>query len=82
MLRLVELALFLAPFAVFIVWRTVGKRSGPPSLGLVVGAGCVLLALAGALVWLSEDRALPPDAAYAPARFENGHIVAGHAAPR
>ena len=80
MLRLVELALFLAPFAVFIVWRAVGKGSSP-SLALVVSAGCVLLALAGALVWLSEDRALPPDAAYAPARLENGHIVAGHAAP-
>ena len=80
MLRLVELALFLAPFAFFIIWRAVGKRSGRPSLALVVGAGCVLLALAGALVWLSEDRALPPDAAYAPARLENGRIVAGHAA--
>ena len=80
MLRLVEFALFLTPFALFIIWRAVGKRSGPPPLGLVVGAGCVLLALAGALVWLSEDRALPPDAAYAPARLENGRIVAGHAA--
>ena len=80
MLRLVELLLFLTPFAIFIVWRTLGKGSGP-SLSLVVGAGCVLLVLAAALVWLSEDRALPPDAAYAPARLENGRIVAGHAAP-
>jgi hypothetical protein len=81
MLRLVELVLFLTPFAVFIVWRVVDKGSAP-SLRLVIAAGCVLLVLAGALIWLSEDRALPPGSTYQPARLENGQIVAGHATPR
>ena len=81
MLRLVELALFLTPFAAFIVWRFVALENGP-SLRLLLGAGCVLLALAGALAWLSQDRALPPGATYAPARLEDGHIVSGHAAPQ
>jgi hypothetical protein len=81
MLRLVELALFLTPFVVFIIWRFVAVERGPP-LRLLLGAGCVLLVLAGALFWLSEDRALPPGSIYAPARLENGHIVSGRAAPQ
>ena len=81
MLRLAELALFCAPFAIFVIWRLMATEGGP-SLGLLVGAACMLVVLAGALVWLSHDRALPPGAAYAPARFEQGRVISGHAAPR
>ena len=81
MLRLVELALFLAPFAAFATWRYMAGE-GPPSVPLLVGTACVLVVLAGALVWLSRDEALPPGASYAPARLEDGKIVSGHAAPR
>jgi hypothetical protein len=81
MLRLVELALFLAPFALFVAWRFMATDTGP-SLGLVVGALCVLLALAGTLIWLSEDRALPPGATYEPPRYLDGRIVPAHAAPQ
>ena len=55
---------------------------GGPPVRLVVGAACVLALLAGALIWLSQDDALPPGAAYEPARLEDGKIVSGHAAPR
>jgi len=79
MLRLVELGLFLAPFVLFIAWRLTATDTGP-SLRLLVGAICVLIAVAGALVWLSEDAALPPGATYAPARFQDGRIIPGHAA--
>jgi hypothetical protein len=48
----------------------------------VVGAACVLALLAGALIWLSHEDALPPGAAYEPARLQDGKIVSGHAAPR
>ena len=64
MLRLVELALFLAPFLFFAVWRFMALEGGPP-VRLVVGAACVLALLAGALIWLSHGDALPPGAAYA-----------------
>ena len=80
MLRLVELALFLAPFAVFAVWRFMAMEGGPP-VRFVVGAACLLAVLAGALIWLSQEDALPPGASYEPARLENGKVVAGHAAP-
>jgi len=81
MLRLVELALFLSPFAVFIAWRCFATESGP-SLRVVIGAACVLAMLAGLLIWLSEDASLPPTANYQPAQLQDGHIVSGHAAPR
>jgi hypothetical protein len=81
MLRFVELALFLSPFVFFAIWRAVGTDGGP-SMRLVVAAACVLALLAGTLVWLSLDQALPPGTAYAPARLEDGRIVAGHGAQR
>jgi hypothetical protein len=81
MLRLVELALFLSPFVFFAIWRAAGTDGGP-SVRVVAAAACVLLLLAGVLVWLSQDDVLPAGTAYAPARLENGRIVAGHGAPR
>jgi hypothetical protein len=81
MLRLAELALFLAPFVLFLVWRFTAAERGPP-VRVVAIAACVLALLAGALIWLSQDDALPPGATYEPARLQDGKIVSGHAAPR
>ena len=81
MLRLVELALFLSPFLVFAAWRFFAIEAGP-SILFVVGAACVVAIVAAALVWLGEDRAIPPNSAYAPARLENGHIIGGHGVPQ
>jgi uncharacterized protein DUF6111 len=80
MLRLVELALFASPFLVFAGWRYFASGSGP-SIRVVAAAACVVIVLAVALLWLGEDRAISPHDAYAPARFENGHIIAGHGVP-
>ena len=79
MLRLVELALFLAPFILFALWRFMAVEGGP-SVRVVVVITCVLAVLAGALIWLSQDEALPPGVSYAPARLQDGKIVSGHAA--
>jgi len=76
MLRLAELALFLAPFAAFLLWRFAGIEAGP-STRMVVGAACLLAVLAAVLVWLSEYQALPPGP-YSPARMEDGQITSGH----
>jgi hypothetical protein len=81
MLRLVELALFLAPFVVFALWRFAAIEGGP-SVRVVFGAACVLAMLAGILIWLSQEDALPPGANYEPARLQDGKVVSGHAAPR
>ena len=79
MLRLVELALFVAPFVLFALWRFMAVEGGPPARFVAVAA-CVLALLAGALIWLSQDEALPPGATYKPARLQDGKIVSGHAA--
>jgi hypothetical protein len=80
MLRLVELALFLAPIALFVAWRMVLPR-GPSRTALFAFVG-VLAALAGLLVWLSHDNALPPGTEYVPPHLENGVVVPAHGAPR
>jgi Family of unknown function (DUF6111) len=80
MLRLVEMALFVAPFAVFAIWRLVAVDG--PSIRLLLTAACLLAALAGVLIWLSQDEALPPGSTYVPARLQDGKVVAGHAAPQ
>ncbi len=79
MLRLVELALFVAPFVLFALWRFMAVEGGPSGRFVAIAA-CVLALLAGALIWLSQDDALPPGATYQPARLEDGKIVSGHAA--
>ena len=81
MLRLVELALFVAPFVLFALWRFMAVEGGPP-VRVVAVAACVLALLAGALIWLSQEDALPPGVSYEPARLQGGKIISGHAAPQ
>jgi peptidoglycan/LPS O-acetylase OafA/YrhL len=80
-IRFVELALFVAPLAIFAVWRVMGTKGGP-SRRLVVVSACLLAVAAGVLFWWSQEDALPPGATYAPARLQDGEVVSGHAAPR
>jgi hypothetical protein len=79
MLRLSELALLVSPFLLFGVWRLAAAYGLPSTTAVAVAAGALLVML-GALLWFGEERALPPGAAYVPARLENGHIVPGHGA--
>jgi hypothetical protein len=81
MLRLVELLLFFAPFVVFAIWRFMAIEGGPP-VRVVVGAACVLALLAGALIWLSQEDALPPGVSYQPPRLQDGKVISAHGAPR
>jgi hypothetical protein len=81
MLRLVELALFLSPFLAFAAWRYFSSEPGP-STRIVIAAACLIIVLAVALIWLGGDRAISPHDAYAPARYEDGHIIAGHGVPK
>ena len=81
MLRLAELVLFVAPFVVFAIWRFMAVEGGPPTRVVAVMM-CVLLLIAGVLVWLSRDEALPPGVGYEPARLQDGKVISGHAVPR
>jgi Family of unknown function (DUF6111) len=53
-----------------------------PSIQLVAVTACVVVLLIGAMIWLSQEAALPPGTTYAPAQLENGRVIPGHAAPR
>lgn len=78
MLRLIELALFLAPFVLFLLWRFLAIEGGPSVRAVAIAAGA-LAVLAGALIWLSQEDSLPPGATYQPARLQDGQIVSGRA---
>ena len=81
MIRLAELALFLAPFAAYLIWNLTAARGGPSPTVLAVSA-CGLLLLAAALVWFALQERLAPGEVYVPAQLQNGRIMPGHAAPR
>jgi hypothetical protein len=81
MLRLAELALFLAPFVLFAVWRLLATEGGP-SVRVIIGAACALAVMAGGLIWLSQEDTVPSGSRYEPAQFQNGKIVSHQAAPR
>jgi hypothetical protein len=81
MLRIAALALFLAPFAAYLIWHLTAARGGPSSAALAISA-CGLVVLAVALVWFAMRERLGPGEVYVPAQLEDGRIVPGHAAAR
>jgi hypothetical protein len=79
MLRLVEITLFLSPFAAFIAWRMLLPYGGPSRRAQALAAAS-LAVLAGTLIWMSHDNTLAPGTPYVPPHVENGVIVPGHGA--
>jgi len=76
-LRLTEVALFLAPLALLGAWWLLGWRSR----WVVWAAVCSLAVLAAGLAWFGEAQQLPSAARYVPARvLPDGRIVNGHGA--
>jgi len=78
MLRLVEVLLFLSPFAAFALWRLLAPVGGPSPRVIGAAAGVVVLLL-GLLLWYRTQDALPPGSTYVPPEFHDGRIVPGHA---
>jgi hypothetical protein len=81
-MRFLEIALFLAPFVVFTLWRITAPVSGGPSLGVVVASAALVAVLLAALLWFHREGAVPPDTAYVPPTLQDGRIVPAHGAPR
>jgi len=79
MLRLLEVALFLAPFAGYLLWLRLGRRHTHRLLWGTLG---VMLGLLVAAAWLELCGAVPPDMTYVPPWMEDGRIVPGHAVRR
>jgi hypothetical protein len=72
--RLIEIVLFLAPFAAFVVWRLVFPSPLPP-LWLVATIGGLVAALLIGLLWIWQIYAFDGNQPYVPARLENGQVV-------
>ena len=72
MIRLIELALFLTPFALFAAWWVLGAAATPR----ILAAACVALGvLGGGLLWFGTHRQMDPGERYVPAHLENGRIL-------
>ena len=76
MLRLLEVVLFLLPFAGYGLWLWGGRRYTSQLLWGTLGA-MILLVMAAA--WLELSGAVPPDMTYVPPHMEDGRSVPGRA---
>jgi hypothetical protein len=79
-MRLAEIALFAAPFAVFLLWRLLSPTGGPSRL-LILCVTLGVAAMAGTLFFLRVEDTAPPGSDYIPARQVDGRIVPGHLVP-
>lgn len=79
-MRLIEIALFLSPFAVFLLMRLFVPARGLPSWLLALLALAVA-AMFGLLLLLRSFDTGDADRPYVPARLDEGRVIPGHAAP-
>jgi hypothetical protein len=77
MAYLVEILLFLLPFAAYGLWRRMNPRTEPSLILLVLAAAGVVLMVGGG-IWYGLSRSLPPGANYVPATLDGDHIAPGH----
>ncbi len=78
---LLELLLFLLPFAAYGLWRRMNPSAEPSTIVLVLASLGIVLMLGGAF-WYGLSRSIAPGVDYVPAQIEGGHIAPGHAEPR
>jgi hypothetical protein len=79
-MRLIEILLFLSPFAAFAVVRVLAPSGGLPNWVLPTFAACLVLIVV-ALIVLRGLNAGDGNEAYVPARLEHGKVVPSRAAP-
>jgi len=80
-MRLIEILLFLSPFAAFAVLRLVLPERGLPAWVLPAFGAAVVAIVAMLLVYWSSESG-DGNQTYVPARIEDGRVIPGHAAPR
>ena len=80
MIRAAEIALFLLPFAAYLLWRAAATRGlAGPSPRVLSAILLGFLAFGGGLAWFGVHERLPDGARYVPATLRDGRIVPGHA---
>ena len=78
---LIELFLFLAPFAAYALWRRLNPSLEPSPMAVWLALAGVGFAMAAA-VWYGLSVSMEPGSVYVPAHMEDGRIVPGRAEPR
>ncbi len=78
-MRFAELAVFLMPLALYVVWHRTASRGAAPSRPTMVAIAAGLLAFGAGLAWFGVHERLPAGAQYVPARLDHGQVVPGHA---
>jgi hypothetical protein len=76
MARLMQVVLFLLPFAGYGLWLWSGRKYTRQLLWGTLGAMLVMLVAAA---WLELSGAVPPGMTYVPPRLEDGRVVPGQA---
>ena len=79
MIGLLEVVLFLAPFALFALWRVAAPLLPPVTLWAAIGAVVILAGTGG---WYMSEGRFPKGRAYVPPHIEDGRIVPAHQAAR
>lgn len=77
--RLIEIALFLAPFAAFVLWRLLAPSLALPAWLVALVAAFLALTIAG-LLWIWRQDAGDARQTYVPATLQHDRIIAGHGA--
>ncbi|WP_426959294.1 hypothetical protein [Muricoccus radiodurans] len=77
---LIEALLFLAPFALFLLWTRLNPRQEAGTPWLLLALVGLVLSI-GAAAWYGLSRSMAPGTAYVPPSLQNGHIAPGHADP-
>lgn len=81
MTRLLEIALALAPFGAYLLWRYLtNSGAANPSRTTLLALLVVLVLFGGGLAWMGLSEREGEGLRYVPARLLNGHIVPGHGA--
>ncbi len=72
--RLIEIALFLAPFVAVAIWR-LGFPGPRPPRWLVWAMGGIVALMVVTLFWMRAIDAEDPQRSYVPAQLKDGHIL-------
>ncbi|MCW8087274.1 hypothetical protein OF850_16690 [Roseococcus sp. MDT2-1-1] len=71
---ILQLLLFISPFALYALWLRMGGRALSPSAAVLALTTIGLVAAIAVAFWLGQERALDRNERYVPARIEDGTI--------
>ena len=74
--RIIEIVLFLAPFAAFALWRLCFRGLVLP-LWFLIAVGCLVLVTLGGLLWTRHELSGDAQDRYRPATLQDDRIIPG-----